>query len=166
MKRQAKVENKIYSVEFQKRNGKVEVIIDNRCYLVDSSTINNGSFSLLIDGASRVIFVKDRGDHFSVALGGKNIDVRFYDPRALRSVDEMQSSLKQSRQIILAPMAGRIVRLQVRLGDMVSDGAGLVVLEAMKMENELKSQAVGCIKEIFVSENEVVIPGQQLMVIE
>jgi biotin carboxyl carrier protein len=101
-----------------------------------------------------------------VVVAGKTMDVDFYDPRSRQPSDQSKRSAGVSRQTICAPMAGRIVRFQVAEGDLVQDGQGLIVLEAMKMENELKSQGIGQVRKILVAENDVVAPGQHLMVVE
>jgi biotin carboxyl carrier protein len=166
MKRQIKVDNSTYQVEYEKADDMVRVAVDDRPSLVDASAVSGGFYSLLVNGSSHDVFVSRGKDHFSVVVAGRNIEVDFHDPRTRRPATQGKHAAEAGRQIICAPMAGRIVRFQVDKGDLVKDGDGLVVLEAMKMENELKSQGIGQIKEILVSENDVVAPGQHLMIIE
>ncbi len=146
--------------------GKLDITIDGRHYSVDVEAVSGGFFSLLINGQSHDVLVSREGEHFSVVVEGNFLEVDFYDPRTMRRTEDVKDSLAGSRQTICAPMAGRIVRFQVQCGDMVKKGDGLIVLEAMKMENEIKSQGVGRVREVLVGENEIVSPGQKIMVIE
>ncbi len=166
MKQQVKVNNTVYQVDYEKSAGTIRVSIDDRSYLLDAAAVSGGYYSYLLDGQSHDTLVDGEDDHFSVLVAGKCFDVDFYDPRTRRPSDDVSRSTLESQQTICAPMAGRIVRFQVDSGDMVGDGDGLIVLEAMKMENELKSQGVGQVKEILVAVDDVVTPGQKLMVIE
>ena len=69
-------------------------------------------------------------------------------------------------QVLKAPMPGRVVLVEVALGQAVQPGDGLVILEAMKMENEFKATVAGSVKEIRVESGQIVNPGDVLLVIE
>ena len=166
MKRQVRVDNTTYLVDCEKRDGRLSLSVDGRRYLVDAAAVAGGFCSFLVEGRSHNAFVGREKDHLSVVLAGKTMEVVFPDPRARQPADEPRRSAPVSRQIIRAPMAGRIVRLQVAAGDLVRAGQALVVLEAMKMENELKSQGTGKVREVLVAENDVVVAGQHLLLIE
>ncbi|MEW6519712.1 MAG: biotin/lipoyl-containing protein [Thermodesulfobacteriota bacterium] len=166
MKREVQVDKKSYQVEYEKTAGGINVAVNGRCYQVDASALSGGFYSLLVNNRSCDAFVSREKESFSVVVAGRTMEVDFYDPRSRQPAEESKRSAGVSRQVIRAPMAGRIVRFQVGPGELVQDGQGLIVLEAMKMENELKSQGIGQVREILVTENEVVVPGQQLMVIE
>jgi biotin carboxyl carrier protein len=166
MKREVRVDNRTYQVEYEKAADEIRVSVDGRSYLVDASTVDGGFYSILVNGRSYDAFVSREKDSFAVVLAGQALAVDFYDPRSRQPSDESKRSAGISRQTICAPMAGRIVRFQVAAGELVQDGQGLIVLEAMKMENELKSQGIGQVREILVAENDIVAPGQHLMIIE
>jgi biotin carboxyl carrier protein len=166
MKRQVMVDKRTYLVEYEKKDGRISLSVDGRQYLVDASTVAGGFCSFLVDGCSHDAFISREQEHYFVVVAGNTMDVVFHDPRARRQEDEPSHSATASRQIIRAPMTGRIVRIQVAAGNLVRDGQGLVVLEAMKMENELKSQGIGEVREILVKESDVVVPGQHLIIIE
>ena len=167
MKQQVKVNNTVYQVDYERSSGCIQVTIDDRRYLIDAAAVSGGFYSLLLNGQSHDIWLDGRDDHFAVQVDGTPFEVDFYDPRnRRRNDDDIRRFAAQTQQVICAPMAGRIVRFQVETGDMVADGDGLIVLEAMKMENELKSQGIGRVKKILAAVDDVVTPGQQLMVIE
>ena len=66
---------------------------------------------------------------------------------------------------VAAPMPGKIVKLLVREGETVSEGQGVIVIEAMKMQNELKAPRAGTVEEIRVTENQAVNAGESLLVV-
>ncbi|OKY75031.1 MAG: hypothetical protein BM485_10575 [Desulfobulbaceae bacterium DB1] len=166
MEHRVRVENSTYRVEYEKGSGKMSISVDGRLYLVDFAAVSGGFYSVFVNDQAHDLFVCRQDDRYEVIVHGRPYPVDFFDPRSRRVEDATQGSTAGTRQIIRAPMAGRIVRIQMAVGDMVRDGEGLIVLEAMKMENELKSQAIGRVKEISVKENDVVAPGRQLMIIE
>nr|WP_306414357.1 biotin/lipoyl-containing protein [Corallococcus exiguus] len=72
----------------------------------------------------------------------------------------------EGRQVILAPMPGKVVKVLVAVGEEVKEGQGLVVVEAMKMENELKSPKAGKVTEVFAKEGTAVENNAKLVVVE
>jgi pyruvate carboxylase subunit B len=92
------------------------------------------------------------------------VEVEVLDQRAyhIRSLTAGNGQRKTS-DVLKAPMPGLVLRVQVKPGDRVEPGAGLVALEAMKMENELKAQAAGVVKAVRVAPGEAVEKGQVLL---
>jgi biotin carboxyl carrier protein len=95
---------------------------------------------------------------------GERVEVEVLDQRAyhIRSLTAGNGQRKTS-DVLKAPMPGLVLRVQVKPGDRVEPGAGLVALEAMKMENELKAQAAGVVKAVRVAPGEAVEKGQVLL---
>ena len=166
MNKQIKVDNNVYQVDYREKDKQLQVDIDGRSYKVDVKHLGEGLFSLLIDGRSHDILADGGNNRFSVLINGASFQVDFFDPRVRRPEDDLKQATAIGRQLIKAPMAGQIVKIKKQIGEMVKDGDGLVVLEAMKMENELKSRSVGKVTKIMVKEKEVVSLGQELMLIE
>ena len=100
------------------------------------------------------------------------IDGQIYQVQVLNETDQMVESLGMSIETgpkagdILAPMPGKVLQVLVQSGQEVEEGTPLLVLEAMKMENILKSQASGIVQEVNVSKNETVDKNQKLIIIE
>jgi biotin carboxyl carrier protein len=104
-------------------------------------------------------------DTFDVALHGRSHTVTIVDPKRLRSgqnSDRHQHGVAE----ILAPMSGKVVRVQTEAGATVDKGAGVVVVEAMKMQNELKSPRAGVVVSIRVKPGDTVNAGDVLAVVE
>jgi biotin carboxyl carrier protein len=113
--------------------------------------VEPGVYSVLIEGQS-----------FQIRMDG--IDVEIEDPREPRKPGALAGL--EGRQTIAAPMPGKVIRVLVADGDEVERGQGLVVIEAMKMQNELKSPKAGQVVSLLAEEGAPVGAGQVLVVVE
>jgi biotin carboxyl carrier protein len=119
-----------------------------------------GVYSVLIDGASYEVRVLG----IEVTVNGHLFEITIEDPR--RWTRPGGTAGAQGRVSLTAPMPGKVVRLLVALGDDVTAGQPVVVVEAMKMQNELKSPRDGRVTAIRVQQNDSVNAGAVLVVIE
>jgi biotin carboxyl carrier protein len=123
---------------------------------------------LLLDGRPTTLSVESLGrGRWALAPGGERREVEVLDERT-RHIRSLTSSGDRPRAspVLKAPMPGLVLRVQVEPGQTVAAGAGLVVLEAMKMENELKAGAPGVVKAVRVQPGEAVEKGQVLLEFE
>lgn len=127
---------------------------------VSMERITEGLYSIVRDGVSYEVRVLGR----SVTVNGYAFDVETEDPRRWRRSGTAAGA--QGRASIVSPMPGKVVRILAAVGDEVAAGQGIVVVEAMKMQNELKSPRDGRVSEIRVSENDGVGAGTVLAVVE
>jgi biotin carboxyl carrier protein len=121
--------------------------------------------SLLLDGASHRLIARRRGaGGWSLQLGGRGFDVEVLDERT-RAIREMTgaSAGHAGPRPIRAPMPGLVVKVEVGEGDTVQEGQGVVIVEAMKMENELRAEGPGMVSRVLVSEGEAVEKDQVLI---
>ncbi len=100
----------------------------------------------------------------TIQVNGRIFSVEIFDPRELRS--RASAGASEGRQSIAAPMPGKVVRLLVAAGDAVEAGQGLIVVEAMKMQNEMKSPKAGTVVEVKTKDGATVAAGEILVVIE
>ena len=100
-----------------------------------------------------------------IAIGPKAFTYQVFDPRSLAARGK-RTRQDEGTLLLKATMAGRVVRLLVEQGANVEAQAGIVVIEAMKMQNELRAQRAGRVTELRVAEGEMVSAGQVLAVIE
>lgn len=133
---------------------------------IDACVLAHGAVSLLIDGTSYNVEFEENGDEVAVSFRGdvRRIDVA--DERSLRLRAGNAAFNVEGKQLITAPMPGKVVKVLVKLGDEVQEGQGLVVVEAMKMENELKSPKAGKVVELMAKEGSTVENGAKLIVVE
>ncbi|MBM3762229.1 MAG: biotin/lipoyl-binding protein [Acidobacteria bacterium] len=119
----------------------------------------------LLDGHRQLEARVDReGEDYVVAFRGRKLRVQLEDPRAWNG----SGAGKQSSGIakITTPMPGKVVRVLVEVGAEVKAGDGVVVVEAMKMQNEMKSPIDGIVKQVAAVEGATVNGNQMLVVIE
>lgn len=149
-------------VEIEREGSGYRVRLGDRWMHAD--LVNAGAFvrSLRLEDGTQIALVHHRdGNIHEVSLGDTSIAVEVVDPLSLRRKrrdDEMGGS-----GTIKALMPGRVVRLLVAKGDQVRKGAGLLILEAMKMENEIQAPADGVVDELFVESGQTVESGADLL---
>ena len=164
----------------------INVDANGRRYAVEV-TRRDGAFLVSIDGHQRAVDVRDIGGVLSLLIGDKSYEVSVgpaADGTRTVHVDgvPVEVSIVQSRpswnkgggtaaaaggpQQVTAPMPGKIVKLLVKPGDRVEPRQGLVVVEAMKMENELRARGEGTVTEIRVAEGASVEAGAILVILE
>jgi biotin carboxyl carrier protein len=123
---------------------------------------------LLLDGRPLTLSVEALGrGRWALTPAGERWELEVLDERTrhIRSLTGTGDQ-RRSAEVLKAPMPGLVVRVQAKVGDKVAAGTGLVVLEAMKMENELKAAAPGVVKAVRVSPGEAVEKGQTLVEFE
>jgi pyruvate carboxylase len=108
----------------------------------------------------------DRRGLWSVMLGAKRYEAEVLDERT-RAIREMTGgAAAATERVVAAPMPGLVVKVEVEVGQQVKAGQGLVVIEAMKMENELKSPGDGVVARVEVEPGQTVNKGATLIVLE
>ena len=146
------------------------VTIDGRVHLVDAVRVGEFGLSLLVDGdtgpsvEAQVVPGDVPGDSF-VWLDGRTATASV-DGRRTRRGRGDAAGRTEGAQSILAPMPGRVVRILVGPGDAVAARQPVVVVEAMKMENELRSPKAGRVRDVAVTEGASVEAGRVLIVVE
>jgi len=142
-------------------NGELECVVDGRTLLVNVQSIKPGVLSLLVGGRQYRCIL----DGASVLVDGQRSAFEVADPRSLRTRLGAGADQEGARSV-KAPMPGRVVRVLVKVGDEVDAQQGLVVIEAMKMQNELKAPKAGKVIRVAVAEGDAVQAGGLLVVVE
>ena len=143
-----------------------KVSIDGVEHVVDAHQVAGQLWSILYQGASFVVDVTQLPtEEYEVLIQG--------DCHKFTLMNEQRRAMLRAggkgsagKAMVTSPMPGKVVKLLVKEGQEVGAGEGVVVVEAMKMENELKSAVTGKVKEIFVKEGEVVELGSKLLLVE
>ncbi|HZT30388.1 MAG TPA: biotin/lipoyl-containing protein [Bryobacteraceae bacterium] len=123
-----------------------------------------GVYSILWEGRSYEARVEQGLEGLVVAIDGHRFEVRVHDPR--RWSRGGSGGGVEGRQNLVAPMPGKVVRLLAAPGDPVERGQGVLVVEAMKMQNEMKAGKAGRVATIPVKEGDTVSAGEVLATIE
>jgi oxaloacetate decarboxylase alpha subunit len=146
--------------------GRYRLTIGDQVWEVDARVSGQGTCSILVGGASYLADVVDHDGACLVDVGGEAYEIL---------VEEQTRWIIRTRggtagaghgQILSAPLPGRITHVAVRPGDRVGPGDTLVVIEAMKMENEFRASAAGVVSEVRVQPGEAVNPGDVLVVVQ
>jgi oxaloacetate decarboxylase alpha subunit len=156
-----------YTVELDEGNGSglVRCRIDDRDYLLDATNPVPGLYSLLVHGKVYSAAVWQRRGRREVQIGQWSTSVEVVPAQAQRPATKAVAGLG-GRQEVSAPMSGRVVQVLVQPGQAVQEGDRLVIIEAMKMETEIRSMAPGHVSTIQVRVDTTVDAGQLLLVIE
>ena len=160
----ATVEGRTLRVEVRGKDGLYRVILDGRPVEVDLEESGRDFVSLLIDGRSYEAGLEAREGGYTVVLADDALHVDLADASRGTAASPRRPASGPAR--LTAPMPGKLVRLLVEPGQEVAAGQGLVVMEAMKMENELRSPRAGRVKEIPVREGQAVEAGALLALVE
>jgi biotin carboxyl carrier protein len=141
------------------------VTLDGLPVAVDAVEIAPNTFSILLGSQSFEINVTPSTDgKLKLQAGAREFIAEVIDPRAW-SGRRHGSVEAEGRQQIVAPMPGKVVRLLVKAGDRVEAGQGLLVVEAMKMQNEIRSPKSGVVERVFAKEGQPVNAGDILCVV-
>lgn len=153
------------AVEVTRHGSGYQVCIGDRCMQADFVEVGPFVRSLRLEDGTQFSLVHHReGNLHEITLGGTTVSVEMIDPlaaRRKRREDEMGGG-----GVVKALMPGRVVRVLVAQGATVTKGTGLVILEAMKMENEIQAQTAGVVDRIFVEPGQTVEAGAELVHIE
>ncbi len=162
-------------LEVQRHGRAFQVSLDGRQQLVEANMVD-GVWSLVLfdQKESRrqnftivVVELKDDSSALEVYVNGCLVPVKIADSRVSWSQGSQGTRTLDSGPIqISAPMAGKVVKLLVQVGDTVIEHQGVIVVEAMKMENELQTPKAGSVVKILVKESASVEAGTPLVVIE
>jgi biotin carboxyl carrier protein len=145
-----------------------EVAIDGKKHKIDLVKLNGGQYSVIFDNDVYEINVVQQTDSiFTISAYNEMHELVIEDERArlLKKFTKKEGADKKEL-IVKAPMPGLVLKVEVEVGQAISAGTGLVILEAMKMENEIKSTRNGIVKEIKVGEKMAVEKGEVLMILE
>jgi biotin carboxyl carrier protein len=141
----------------------LSVRVDGQPVAVDARLPQTGTGSLLLDGVSYVVDLAEGRGVTHVVVDGEAFQVYLENP-GRRPASSAKASDGDGQRLV-SPMPGKVVAVLVAVGQRVDAGAGLVVLEAMKMENEFRATANGVITEVHVAPGQAVDAGDLLVVV-
>jgi biotin carboxyl carrier protein len=162
------IDGKNYRLEIERAEGRWSCRLDGQEVAVDAALARPDVLSLRIGNQSYEIkserVAGDKDSDWHVWVGRARFACEVRDPRALRS--RARAADDDGPRKLTAPMPGKVVRVLVREGDAVEAGAGVLVVEAMKMQNEIKSPKKGTIQKMLAAEGVAVNAGDVLAIVE
>ncbi len=166
MKLQIEIAGRLREVELAKDvdSGRYRASVDGKIFAVEAHLLRPGVLSLLIENRAYRVVLEDHPEEPAIHLAGQRVMYRVDDPRSLKG-RRAHAKGSDGPKAIKASMPGRVVRVLAARGDAVEANQGVVVVEAMKMQNELKSPKAGVVAEVRVAAGDTVAAGDVLVVI-
>jgi biotin carboxyl carrier protein len=158
------IDGKHYRLDLDRAGGRWSCRLDGQEIEVDAVLARPDVLSLRIGNLAYEVKSERVANDFHVWVGSARFAAEVRDPRSLRGRNRAGDD--RAPRKIVAPMPGKVVRLLVREGDKIEAGAGIAVVEAMKMQNEIKSPKRGIVQKILVGEGAAVNAGDVLAIVE
>ena len=158
------VDGKSYRLELDRSEAGWSCRLDGRDVRVDAVLARPDVLSLRIGNLAFEVKCERVGAETHVWVGSQRFAAQVRDPRSLRG--RVRPGDDQGPKKLTAPMPGKVVRILVEPGNEVEAGAGILVVEAMKMQNEVKSPKKGILQKILVSPGTAVNAGDVLAIVE
>jgi biotin carboxyl carrier protein len=166
MKLHAEMKGERYQLDLRRDGARAFANIDGREYEIELTELEPGLFLIRHDNKIYEAAVTRYGDGTTnVSLNGRDHQLMLHDPKRLRgsgSSDEQADGVAE----IKTAMPGKVVKILTVSGTRVEKGDSILVVEAMKMQNELKSPKAGAVKDIRVAEGSTVAAGDVLATVE
>ena len=161
MKYIATVDGQDFEVEVERQG---ELLVGDELLQTDLRAIDGSSFSLLLNHRSYEVFAERQAGRYVIMIDGDQFLVEGEDAR-LKQLRAMGGAAHEETgsAVVAAPMPGLVVKVLVAAGDHVEAGQGLLILEAMKMENELRSPRAGVVRQVSAVAGQTVAQGELLI---
>ena len=156
---------KVQIVELEHVADRWKIMLDGQPVDADAVEISPNTLSLLLEGQSYEVRLSPSADGvLKIQTGLQEFTAEVADPRAWRG--RRHTLEAEGRQQVVAPMPGKVIRVLVEAGEQVEAGQGLLVVEAMKMQNEIRSPKSGAVDRLHVKEGQLVNAGDVLAWVE
>ncbi len=159
------IDGKSFRLELDRTDERWHCRLDGRMVRMDAVLARRDVLSVLIEGKAYEIKRERTATDMHLWVGGARYAAELRDPRSLRSRKTAAEDEKGPKKLFAA-MPGKVVRVLIREQDEVAAGQSILVVEAMKMQNEIKSPKKGTVQKIVVSEGANVNPGDVLAIVE
>jgi biotin carboxyl carrier protein len=166
MKIRAELDGREYELDLHVEAGRAVVHVDERRYEIDFSSSEANDYLMLLGNEvfdSRVTAVS--GNEMNVSLRNEIFSVSLQDPKKLRG-SKISDKHQHGAAEVITQMPGKIVKVSVDIGTVVQKGDAVAVVEAMKMQNELKAPRAGTVVKVNVAAGDTIKSGDVLAVIE
>jgi biotin carboxyl carrier protein len=146
--------------------GVYEVRIGGQVHRVDAFRHDYGTVNLIVDTESYSVQLDQRESEVRVHIRDSVFSLEILDEKRLRMRRAAGKFTIEGRQTLTTPMPGKIVKVLRKVGDAVKEGEAVLVVEAMKMENDIRSPKDGKVEEVFVQEGQAVEGNAKLATVE
>jgi biotin carboxyl carrier protein len=158
------IAGKNHRLELDHANGQWSCRLDGRRVEADAVLVGPRTLSMRLGDRCYEVKCEHLAGGLRIWIGQESVEVEVRDPRSLRS--RARASDEHGVKKLTAPMPGKVVRVLVEQGAQVEAGAGILVVEAMKMQNEVKSPKKGTVQKLLVRQGAAVNTGDVLAIVE
>jgi biotin carboxyl carrier protein len=160
------IDGKMHRVELTRGpEAQMQCLLDGRELNVDAVEAGRDVLSIVIDGRAWEVKRERVGGEMHLMIAGERYAAEVRDPRSFRARKAAGAGLEGPKKLV-SPMPGKVVRVLVAAGAEVEAGQGIIVVEAMKMQNEIKSPKKGKVSRILAVEGATVNAGEALAIVE
>lgn len=164
-----KIGERIASLELIKQSGNhLDVKVDDKIYHLDMVQVEKGAYSILKDHISYnlELLEKENPKLYEVHTFNQTFDVEVIDAESRYLMSRGDLDTDNGELTISSPMPGKVVKIPVKIGDIVKEGTVVIIVEAMKMQSEYKVKTDRVIIDILVKEGDAVDGKQPLVIVE
>jgi len=168
MKYVAKIEDKNFQIDLTETGGKLKLKLDGKPVSVDFAQVKPPAFfSFLVDNKSFDVEITKNSESYWVNMNGRKYECFIEDEKIsrLKEIAGFKKEILHEKEL-KTPMPGLVLAIEVNEGDLVKTGQGVAIVEAMKMENELKAKFDGKVKRIKVKPGQAVDKDDVLVIFE
>ncbi len=165
MEQEFTIDDKVYKLQIEYKDGRYHIIFNNNAYAIDYTSISENCLSLLIDQKAFTVYFSESNEKKYLSIGGEQFCIQETKAESTRG-GETDSTALDEAPTICSPMPGKVVKISVKEGDEVEKGQGLVIVEAMKMENEIKSPIKGRVEKVNFKPGDLVDASQAIIEIK
>ncbi|MGB9721560.1 MAG: biotin/lipoyl-containing protein [bacterium] len=158
-----KIDDKEFKCEIEKTRSSFKVNLEGKEFQVELAHIDRDKLTLLIDNKPYQIFQDGENQ---LNINGETYTFEILDESVAKLLKSSPETLHKKEVVVTAPMPGLVIEVEIKEGDGVKKGQGLLIIEAMKMQNEFKAPRDGIVKKIMVQKGQTVNSKDKLVVIE
>ncbi|MGH9581200.1 MAG: acetyl-CoA carboxylase biotin carboxyl carrier protein subunit [Terriglobales bacterium] len=162
---EVQIEGTLYRVELTREPGGLRCRLNGREVALDAVFPERDILSLLVEGRSFEVKRECAASELHLVLAEERFLAEVREPRAYRG-RRMATGAHDGPRQLLAPMPGKVMRVLAGENERVEAGQGILVIEAMKMQNELKTPKAGIVRKLLVKEGAAVNAGDVLAIVE
>ncbi|MEO0092561.1 MAG: biotin/lipoyl-containing protein [candidate division WOR-3 bacterium] len=157
------VDDKIFDIEITEMYGKFRAIVDGEVIDVQPKIDKIGQIiGIIIDGKEYDVRLTKDGNYYKVSTFKRPLSASIISTKT----ETEEITRPQKEILVTAPMSGLVIKLEVKTGDVIESNAGLLILEAMKMQNEIKSPIKAKVSSVYVKVGQTVEKDEKLLTLE
>jgi glutaconyl-CoA/methylmalonyl-CoA decarboxylase subunit gamma len=166
MKLVAVLREQVVPIEVTRTNDEFCLTLNGKTFSVNAIRTTQQSLSLIVEGKSYEVGLEKKGNQYSVYFYNNTVYLNLYEARKYKATELAKKPVTSGPFSVVAPMPGKIIKITAVENQTVSEGEPLLIMEAMKMQNELKAPRAGVVRQLHVKEGEPVSPQQVLLILE